>query len=156
MNAPSAITLVPVAAQAAALVARATGRTLVLWDRGEPHKLSEAVVSPDHWPRASGVYESIVSVGHLAGAPRLDHLLDELRPHFDADTVLFFCEPTVAAEDPTPRPPHDITTSLWRAGYTVFECRRRTAGWRPRRQEYCWGRARLTPDTSPPRRWART
>jgi hypothetical protein len=146
--------MAPVAAQAAATAARATGRTLVLGNMPSDHEFARTVTDVDHWPDAKGVYDSVVSIGTLAAAGDIAALLTDLSRHLDTTSVVYFCEPTKANDSATVEPPHDITAMLWRTGFTVFECRRLAAGRWPKRQEYCWGRARLTPPGTPPRTWA--
>lgn len=154
MSAIPAAPMAPVAAQAAATVARATGRTLVLGPLRTDHQFGPAVSDLAQWPDADGIYESVVSIGSLAAGPDIAALLTDLTPHVDDKSVVYFCEPTQANDSLTGEPPHDITTMLWRTGFTVFECRRLAAGRWPNRQEYCWGRARRTPPGTPPRIWA--
>ena len=99
-------------------------------------------------------YDTIASVGQLGMADDLVTLVDRVRAAMTPETILLFCEPTVASDTPTTSAPHDVTTTLWRAGVTVIECRRERRRVRFRTTEYCWGRARLTPDFAPPRPWA--
>lgn len=133
---------------------RAEGRTLVIGDGADAHDTVGRLGSADRWPAMSGVYDAVVSVGGLAAIADLGGALETLRAHLGPASVLHFCEPTVTTDRITSVGPHDITTTLWRSGYTVFECRRHTQRRALRRQEYCWGQARLTPESAPPRRWA--
>jgi hypothetical protein len=154
MSAIRLASMAPVAAQAAAMAARATGRTLVLGDVPSDLELPATLTGVDHWPEAKGAYKSVVSIGTLATAGDIAALLTDLTSHLDMTSIVYFCEPTQANDAATIEPPHDITAMLWRTGFTVFECRRLAAGRWPKRQEYCWGRARLTPPGRPPRAWA--
>lgn len=135
-------------------VAGATGRTLALWAAGPDLLLGPAVTSVDHYgvgPLAAS-YDSITSLGQLGTAPDLTGLLVSLREVMSLDTVLFFCEPTIATDRPTPTPPHDVTTTLWTRGFTVFLCHRFQSRRGLRTHDYCWGRARLRPPGVPCRR----
>ncbi len=149
--------LAPLSDLAPHALAPAKGETLVLWPASDRWRLPAAVSSATHWgtdAAAARTYDTVVSVGQLGTAPDVEHLLDELRPVMTSDSVLLFCEPTIASDVPTTEPPHDVTTALWRAGWTPFEVRRDRRRSGLRHAEYCWGRARLTPEYAPPRRWA--
>ncbi len=149
----NAASMTPVARQAESVVSAAAGRTLII---GGIHAIADPLrrlEGADRWPDVDGIYRSVVSVAGLANTRDLGELLHELKGHLDSDSVIHFCEPTATTDAATTVPPVDITTSFWGHGYTVFECRRLTVGRWPRRQEYCWGKARLTPETSPPRLW---
>jgi hypothetical protein len=153
MSGNGLVSMTPVERQAEAVVTSAAGRMLVI---GHIDAIADPLMrvdGADHWPDANGIYASVVSVAGLANTTDLGDTLEKLRPHLAAASVIYFCEPTATSDAPTVSPPHDITTSLWRHGYTVVACGRITVGRWPRRQEYCWGRARATPDTAPPRRW---
>lgn len=154
MSAP--VSIEPVADHAAGLLRRVTGRVLLIGELPPDVPVPTALTEADRWPDADGRYDAVVSAGGLAATTDLAGLLGQLRDrgHVASDSTVWFCEPTASDDDPTTRPPHDITTTFWRVGYTVFECRRATVRRRARRQEYCWGRARLTPPEAPPRRWA--
>ena len=129
------------------MIARAHGRTLVLWPEPSSRQVPRAsqVAFFSGLVDLSGTYHSVVSIGQLGTAPNLGTMLTGLRPHLAAESVLNFCEPTIASDEITLAPPHDVTTTLWREGFTVFECRRFRARARLSVHEYCWGRARLTP-----------
>lgn len=150
------IDLAPLAKMAPNALASATGDVLALWPRRVrrplPRTLTSVTHLADHVEGRS--YDTIASVGQLGTAPDLEELIGQLRSWMGPETTLLFCEPTIASDQPTTAPPHDITTSLWRAGLTVIECRRDRHRMRFRTAEYCWGRARLTPDFAPHRAWA--
>ncbi len=153
----TAIPLEPVDARAAEVVRAASGRTLALWAPGMKRSLPAAAGPVEHWSAGfepTGVYDSVVSVGGLGTAADLEALLRDLRAHLGPASLLHFCEPTIARQRTTRAPPHDVTTSLWRAGFSVIECWRSRERSGLRTHRYCWGRARLTPPTAPPRRWA--
>ncbi len=135
-------------------LAGASGRTLALCSEGSDPLLGRAVTSVDHYgvDPVSGSYDSIVSLGQLGTAPDLASLLVSLREVMSLDTVLFFCEPTITTDRPTPAPPHDVTTTLWARGFTVFLCHRFRSRRGLRQHDYCWGRARLRPPGVPCRR----
>lgn len=137
-------------------LASATGDVLALWSRGVrqplPRTLTSVTPMADHVEGRS--YDTIASVGQLGTADDLAGLVERLRTMMTPDTILLFCEPTIASDIPTTAAPHDVTTTLWRDGLTVIECRRERRRVRLRTAEYCWGRARLTPDFAPPRPWA--
>ncbi len=146
----------PLRARTGEVVGGATGRTLALWAPGLEQEIPTAAVvevwRPGH--ELTGRYDSVVSVGGLGTTQDLAGLLRALAGHLGPAGLVWFCEPTIVRQQPTTSPPHDVTTSLWRAGYSVIEVDRaqQRSGWR--RHHYCWGRARLTPPTAPPRRWA--
>ncbi len=127
------------------------GRTLVLWPAPVRRRLPPEVSCTQFFEAGpDGIYDSIVSVGQLGTASDLAGLLMRLRPHMGPESVLYFCEPTVASDTPTAQPPHDVTTSLWTRGFTVFLCRRARHRSGRHIHEYCWGRARLRSDSAPP------
>ncbi|MGI9622067.1 MAG: hypothetical protein ACR2PK_04455 [Acidimicrobiales bacterium] len=138
----------------------ASGLTLVLWGREEPWNVPAAAHPVHYLPDLSdGVtserpVDSVVSIGQLGNAPHLSALLVELKEYMGPGSVLHFCEPTVARDEPSDSVPQDVTTELWRHGYTVFRCFRERTRYRMRNREFCWGRARITPDDTPPRHWA--
>lgn len=137
------------ATHASDVVAAASGRTLVLyaavdaWGPLPPTVTEVRCGLPAAEPGV--VFDSIVSVGQLGSALDLRSMLGDLLAHAGDHTRLLFCEPTITSDDPTSRPPHDVTTSLWAAGWTVIDCRRFRAGRGRRAQEYVWGRARPRP-----------
>ena len=137
-------------------LAPATGDVLALWSAGVRHPLPRTLSSVTHLADHADAarYDTIASVGQLGMADDLVTLVDRVRAAMTPETILLFCEPTVASDTPTTSAPHDVTTTLWRAGVTVIECRRERRRVRFRTTEYCWGRARLTPDFAPPRPWA--
>ncbi len=137
----------PLENHAAEVVGAATGRTLVLWGPEVEREVGGSVGSVDHLSRdcLHGIYDSIMSVGGLGMSADLVALLDRLRPHLGPDSLLHFCEPTIASDKPTCEPPHDVTGTLWAHGFSVIKCRRFRAKQRLRIYEYCWGRARLSP-----------
>ena len=137
----------PLESHAGEVVARARGRTLVLWSEVSSRQVPGATRLEFFSGVAglSGTYDSIVSIGQLGTATNLVTLLTGLAPHMSSQSVLYFCEPTIASDEPTVEAPHDVTATLWNEGFTVIECRRFRARARFRVHEYCWGRARLTP-----------
>lgn len=150
------IDLSPLGKMAPNALAPATGDVLALWSAGVRHPLPRTLASVTHLDEHAGGrrYDTIASVGQLGMADDLVGLVERLRALMASDTILLFCEPTIASDTPTLAPPHDVTTTLWRTGLTVIECRRDRRRVRLRTAEYCWGRARLTPDFAPPRPWA--
>lgn len=150
------IDLSPLGKMAPNALAPATGNVLALWSAGVRHPLPRTLDSVTHLAdHADGQrYDTVASVGQLGMADDLVALVERLRSVMATDTILVFCEPTVASDVPTTAAPHDVTTTLWRAGLTVIEWRRERRRVRLRTAEYCWGRARLTPDFAPPRPWA--
>lgn len=150
------IDLSPLGKMAPNALAPASGDLLALWATGVRHPVPRTLSSITHLgDHAQGArYDTIASVGQLGTAGDLTGLVERLRALMAPETILLFCEPTVASDAPTTAPPHDVTTTLWRAGLTVIECRRERRRVRLRTSEYCWGRARLTPDYAPPRPWA--
>ena len=154
---PPRLDLAPLADLAPHALAPAAGDALLLWPTSDRWRLPAPVQSATHWDApgaADRTYDTVVSVGQLGTAPDLAQLLADLRGVMTPDSVLLFCEPTVASDEPTTQPPHDVTTALWRAGWTAFEVRRDRRRMGLRHAEYCWGRARLTPGHAPPRRTA--
>ncbi|MEM7286393.1 MAG: hypothetical protein AAF480_08590 [Actinomycetota bacterium] len=150
------IELAPLAKMASNALAAAAGDVLALWPAAQRRPLPRTLTSVTHLAEheEGHTYDTVASVGQLGVAVDLEALIARIRTAMTAESVLVFCEPTIASDQPTTSPPHDVTTSLWRAGLTVFECRRERRRVRLRTAEYCWGRARLTPDYAPPRRWA--
>ena len=150
------VDLSPLSKLAQHALAPATGDVLALWTTSERRPIPRTVPSITHLAdHVEGrTYDTIASVGQLGMAHDLDALVELLKAAMTPESVLLFCEPSIASDAPTSQPPHDVTTTLWRAGITVFECRRERRRIRFRTAEYCWGRARLTPDYAPPRRWA--
>ena len=150
------IDLAPLAKLAPNALAPAAGEVLALWPSGVRRPLPRTLRSVTHLADhpEGRTYDTIASVGQLGGAVDLAGLIERLRAMMTPETVLIFCEPTIASDVPTSSPPHDVTTTLWRSGLTVIECRRDRRRVRLRTAEYCWGRARLTPDHAPPRLWA--
>ncbi|MFV2039516.1 MAG: hypothetical protein ACC660_04680 [Acidimicrobiales bacterium] len=140
--------LAPLETRADEVVAGAFGRTLVMWGPRQRRVLPAAVTSAEHFETLGsldGVYDSVVSVGQLGTAGNLPALLGGLCAHLAPHSIVHFCEPTIAADEPTSRPPHDVTSTLWANGFTVIECRRFRARRHVRIHEYCWGKARRTP-----------
>lgn len=139
----------------------ASGTTLALWAAGDAWDLPPAATPVEYLgdlrsspSGRSARFDSVVSVGQLGLADDLGSLLVELETLMAPGCTLHFCEPTTASDDLRDSLPNDVTTALWRGGYTVFRCSRERYRYRMRTHEFCWGRARITPDTSPPRRWA--
>lgn len=139
------------------------GSTLALWVVGGGPALpstASPLVHHGTGPTSSGpptpdaVFANVVSKGQLGNAVHLPELLEWIATRMDADSMLWFCEPTEAAENSVFREPNDVTTTLWARGFTVIEVARLTARRGLRQLEFCWGRARLTPDHAPPRPWA--
>ena len=127
--------LEPLELHAPDLLAAARGDTLVLWPEGTPHRvLSGAVERVDHLPglieagdsRGSAFpesYDTVVSIGQLGTATDLEGLVETVRRLLRPESVLLFCEPTIA-ENGWAGTPNDVTGALWRGGLTGYECRR--------------------------------
>ncbi len=144
----------PLIRHAREALSRVDGRTLSLLSTNQRGYIPAAANPVQHWSDAddlTGIYESVASIGQLGLADDLVGLLERLSSHLDADSLIYFCEPTRRPRARATTPPNDVTTTLWGHGFTVIECRRERIHRGVRSLEYCWGRARLTPVFAPPR-----
>ena len=86
-------------------LAPATGDVLALWSAGVRHPLPRTLSSVTHLADHADAarYDTIASVGQLGMADDLVTLVDRVRAAMTPETILLFCEPTVASDTPTTR-----------------------------------------------------